>query len=329
MPLKVLVTGGAGYIGSATVRMLVSAGYDVVVFDDLSSGHLEALPASVEVRTGSVLDPGALAGAADGVDAALHFAADIEAGESVVDPSRFWHKNTAGTLNLLDALRDASVGKLVFSSTAAVYGNPDTVPIREDFPLHPENPYGQTKLASEMAIHDYGAAHGISFVNLRYFNAAGADPSGKHGPDHKHKTHLITLCMEAALGRLPELQVLGTDYDTRDGTAIRDYVHVEDLASAHLKALEILGSGPRADVYNLGYEHGYTVREVVERAKEITAVDFPTSDAPRRAGDPAILIASSQAALEHLGWRAERSDLDSILSDQWRWHTEHPDGYAG
>lgn len=326
--MRTLVTGGAGYIGSQTVRRLVEAGHEVVVVDDLSTGHRGALPEDVTLVEAPVADSAALAEALEGTGAVLHFAASIEAGESVTDPRRFWHNNTLNTLTLLDAMVDAGVQRLVFSSTAAVYGDPPSVPITEQAPLLPTNPYGQTKLASEMAIRDYSHAYGISHVVLRYFNAAGADPSGAHGPDHHHKTHLITLCMEAAAGRVGALSVFGADYDTPDGTCIRDYIHVADLADAHLCALDALESGRSAGTFNLGNGAGHSVREVIACAREVTGVDFPAIDAARREGDPVELIASSDKAISELGWHPRRGALDTIISDAWRWHTSHPHGYG-
>lgn len=326
--MRVLVTGGAGYIGSQTARQMVAAGHEVVVLDDLSTGHAGALPPGVELVEARVHDTGALRQALVGCDAAMHFAASIEAGESVTDPGRFWHNNTLGTIALLDVLAEAATKKLVFSSTAAVYGNPPEIPITEGTPTRPTNPYGQAKLASEMAIHDYAHAHGISYVALRYFNAAGADPSGEHGPDHAHKTHLITLCLEAAAGRMPELKVFGTDYDTSDGTCVRDYVHVVDLADAHLCALDALASGMRAGTFNLGNGEGHTVREVVRCAREVTGVEFAAVDAERREGDPEALVASSERAAKELGWHPQRGALETIVEDAWRWQVTHPAGYA-
>lgn len=326
--MRTLVTGGAGYIGSQTVRELVAGGNEVVVLDDLSTGHRAALPEGTALVRASLGDAAATRTALDGVDAVLHFAASIEAGESVTDPRRFWHNNTVNTLTLLGAMVDAGVDRLVFSSTAAVYGNPDSVPIGEGAPLRPTNPYGQTKLAAEMAIRDYSHAYGIRHVILRYFNAAGADPLGRHGPDHHHKTHLITLCMEAAAGRVGSLSVFGTDYPTPDGTCIRDYIHVADLADAHLDALRYLDGGGADDVFNLGNGTGHSVRDVVACAREVTGVDFAVVEAPRREGDPTELVASSQRATACLGWRPRRGELATIVGDAWRWQSEHPSGYA-
>jgi UDP-glucose 4-epimerase len=340
--MRVTVTGGAGYIGSQTARQLVDAGHEVVVFDDLSSGHLAAVPDGVRTVRGSLrgslpgslrqsssdADTTALRDALDGADAVMHFAASIEAGESVTDPARFWHNNLAGTVALLDAMRVSGVGRLVFSSTAAVYGNPTVDVIDEATPTAPTNPYGQTKLACEMVIADYARAYDLDTVCLRYFNAAGADPGGAHGPDHHHKTHLITLCLEAAAGAVDELAVFGTDYATPDGTAVRDYVHVADLADAHLCALDALAGGMHRGTYNLGNGAGHTVRDVVACAKEVTGVDFAVVDRPRRAGDPARLVASSAAAERDLGWSPRRGDLAVILADAWRWRSGHPLGYG-
>lgn len=326
--MRTVVTGGAGYIGSQTVRELVANGVEVVVVDDLSTGHAAALPAGASLVRASVADAGALAEALDGVDAVLHFAASIEAGESVTDPRRFWHNNLVETLVLLDAMVDAGVGRLVFSSTAAVYGDPDSMPIAEGAPLKPTNPYGQTKLAAEMAIADYAHAYGIRSVVLRYFNAAGADPSGTHGPDHHHKTHLITLCMEAAAGRIDRLEVFGTDYPTPDGTCIRDYVHVADLARGHVDALRYLDVGDDDAVFNLGNGTGHSVREVVACAREVTGVEFEVVESPRREGDPVELVASSERARAVLGWDPRRGDLAEIVGDAWAWQQARPDGYG-
>lgn len=326
--MRVMVTGGAGYIGSQTVRQLAEGGVAVTVLDDLSTGHRAALPPGVELVEASVHDAEATRAALENCDAVLHFAASIEAGESVTEPDRFWRNNVVGTLVLLRAMVDAKVDKLVFSSTAAVYGDPPSNPIPEDSPLLPTNPYGQTKLAAEMAIHDHALAYGLSTVFLRYFNAAGADPSGAHGPDHHHKTHLITLCMEAALGRVDALRVFGTDYPTRDGTCVRDYVHVADLADAHLLALDALAAGRGPGVYNLGNGEGHTVREVIDVAREVTGVEFAAVDSGRRPGDPEVLIASSHLAMRELGWKPQRAELATIVADAWRWHSTHPDGYA-
>lgn len=326
--MRVMVTGGAGYIGSQTVRQLAEGGVAVTVLDDLSTGHRAALPPGVELVEARVHDAEAARAALEDCDAVLHFAASIEAGESVTEPDRFWLNNVVGTLVLLRAMVDANVDKLVFSSTAAVYGDPPANPIPEDSPLLPTNPYGQTKLAAEMAIHDHAHAYGLSTVFLRYFNAAGADPSGAHGPDHHHKTHLITLCMEAALGRVDALKVFGTDYPTRDGTCVRDYVHVADLADAHLLALEALAAGKGSGIYNLGNGEGHTVREVIDVAREVTGVEFVAVDSGRRPGDPEMLIASSHLAMRELGWKPQRAELGTIIADAWRWHSTHPDGYA-
>lgn len=323
-----MVTGGAGYIGSQTVRQLAEGGVAVTVLDDLSTGHRAALPPGVELVEARVHDAEAARAALENCDAVLHFAASIEAGESVTEPDRFWGNNVVGTLVLLRAMVDANVDKIVFSSTAAVYGDPPANPIPEDSPLLPTNPYGQTKLAAEMAIHDHAHAYGLSTVFLRYFNAAGADPSGAHGPDHHHKTHLITLCMEAALGRVDALKVFGTDYPTRDGTCVRDYVHVADLADAHLLALDALATGKGSGIYNLGNGEGHTVREVIDIAREVTGVEFVAVDSGRRPGDPEMLIASSHLAMRELGWKPQRAELGTIISDAWRWHSTHPDGYA-
>jgi UDP-glucose 4-epimerase len=323
--MKAVVTGGAGYIGSVVAAQLLDAGHDVVVIDDLSRGHAGAVPPGAEHVDISLADAGALREPlADGVDAVLHFAALALVPESVEHPERYWRNNVAGTLNLLDAMRAGGVGRLVFSSTCATYGEPETIPIAEDEPTAPVNAYGASKLAVDLMIRDECRAHGLAAASLRYFNVAGA--SGRHGEDHEPETHLIPLVLQAAAGVREHVTVFGTDYPTRDGTAVRDYIHVEDLGRAHLLALERLQPGTHL-MLNLGTGDGYTVREVIEAARRVTGREIPVRDEGRRPGDPPELVAANARARDVLGWTPQRS-LDEMIADAWAWHQAHPDGYG-
>lgn len=322
--MKLLVTGGAGYIGSVVASQLVEAGHETVVFDNLSKGHEPAVPDGARLAVGDLLDAERLRGVlTEGFDGVLHFAALSLVGESVEKPGLYYRNNVCGTLNLLDAMREAGVGRLVFSSTAAVYGVPETVPIPETAPALPTNPYGASKLAVDRMIGAYAAAHGLAAVSLRYFNVAGA--SGRFGEDHRPETHLIPLVLRAAAGGEP-LRIFGTDYDTRDGTAVRDYIHVEDLGRAHLLALEAAQSGDHR-VYNLGNGAGFSVREVLEAARRVTGARIETVEAPRRAGDPPVLVASSDRIRAELGWKPEKPELEAMISDAWDWMRANPNGY--
>jgi UDP-glucose 4-epimerase len=324
--MKALVTGGAGYIGSVVAKQLLDAGHDVVVLDDLSRGHAGALPPGAEHVAVSLTDAEALrAPLAAGVDAVLHFAALALVAESVAHPERYWRTNLCGTLNLLDAMRAGGVGKLVFSSTCATYGEPETVPIREDEPTAPVNAYGASKLAVDLMIRDECRAHGLAAASLRYFNVAGA--SGHLGEDHEPETHLIPLVLQAAAGKRDHITVMGTDYATRDGSAVRDYIHIEDLGEAHLLALDRLEPGVHK-VVNLGTGDGYTVREVIEAARRVTGREIPAVEEERRPGDPPELVADPARAREELGW-APRRGLDEMIADAWAWHQAHPGGYEG
>jgi UDP-glucose-4-epimerase GalE len=327
--VKIVVTGGAGYIGSAATHRLAADGHDVLVIDNLLQGHTAALPTGTHFAEVDITDADAMRETliAYQPDAAMHFAALTIAPESVQDPSPFWRVNLTGTLNLLDAMRVAGTAKLVFSSTAAVYGVPEHLPVSEDAVKAPINPYGATKLAAEQAIATYAQAYGISTAVLRYFNVAGA--SEEIGEDHDPETHLIPNVLLAAAGRAPALTVYGTDFPTRDGTAIRDYVHVLDLADAHTLALEALhtGEGP-IGAFNLGTRDGATVREVVETVERVTGKSVPVQYAERRPGDPPVLVADSTRAREVLGWKPRRSTLDEMVDSAWRWHQAYPTGYA-
>lgn len=321
---RILVTGGAGYIGSHCCKALAEAGFEPVVYDNLSTGHRSAVRWGRLIE-GDMRDGAALAAAMRQVqpEAVMHFAALSLVGESAVHPERYYDVNVAGTLRLLDAMRAASVQRLVFSSTAAIYGEPDIVPIPETSPEQPVNTYGATKRACERMMADFNAAHGIRSVRLRYFNAAGADPAGEIGEDHDPETHLIPIVIAAALGRRPAVAIFGSDYATPDGTAIRDYIHVTDLAAAHLAALRYLLDGGASEALNLGTGRGASVEEVIARVEAVTGRSVPVRAAPRRVGDPPVLIADPRRAEALLGWRAGRG-LDAMVEDAWRWHSGQP-----
>jgi UDP-glucose 4-epimerase len=323
--MKLLVTGGAGYIGSVVAAQLLDADHEVTVLDSLERGHRAAIPEGAALVEADLNDRAAVEAAlAPGFDGVLHFAALALVPESVAHPERYWRTNVGGTVNLLDAMRAASVERLVFSSTCATYGAPDTVPISEDTPERPTNPYGASKLAVDRMISDQAAAHGLGAVSLRYFNVAGA--SGPHGEDHDPETHIIPNVLRVALGRSDHVEVYGTDYPTPDGTAVRDYIHVEDLAAAHLLALDAIQPG-RHTILNLGNGAGFSVREVVEAARKVTGHPIPIKEAPRRAGDPPELVAASQRIRAELGWEPRKPGLEEILADAWAWHQAHPAGY--
>ena len=318
----VLVTGGAGYIGSHTCKALAAAGYLPVALDNLVHGHRWAVRwGALEVA--DLGEPQALARILrrHQVGAVIHFAAYAYVGESMTDPGRYFRNNVANTLNLLEAMRAADVGRIVFSSTCATYGVPQAVPIAEDHPQLPVNPYGESKLFIERALHWHGLAHGLRWMALRYFNAAGADPDGEIGEDHDPETHLIPLAIETALGRRRELQVMGTDYPTPDGTAVRDYVHVTDLADAHVRALRHLEADGAAGALNLGTGCGHSVREVVAMVERVSGRKVATCSAPRRAGDPPALVAAPGRARELLGWEPRWSSLPTIVQTAYRWHS--------
>lgn len=322
--MRVLVCGGAGYIGAHMVRCLLAHGHDVVVFDNLSTGHRAAVCAAPLV-VGDLLDSAALTTlfATHRFDAVMHFCALSLVGVSVTDPYGYYQNNVAGTLSLLQAMRAAGVTKLVFSSTAAVFGNPETELIDENHPTRPINPYGASKLMVERILADAARAYGLRSVALRYFNAAGADPSGEIGEAHQPETHLVPNVLRAALGHGATLKVFGDDYATRDGTCVRDYVHVNDLASAHLKGIEFMASHDGAHVFNLGNGRGFSVLELIEAARRVTGAAIAFEHAPRRAGDPPVLVAASAKARATLGWSPVFTDLDAIVESAWRWH-QHP-----
>ena len=321
------MTGGAGYIGSHAAKALRGAGYRVVLFDNLCAGHRAAALGAILVE-GDIQDTVAVRAAIrqHGVTAVMHFAALLAVGESVRDPASYYRTNVGGTLSLLDAMGSESVHQLVFSSTAAVYGEPIETPIPERHPTEPINPYGETKLAIERAIPYYERAYGLRAIRLRYFNAAGADPDGDLGEDHDPEIHLIPLAIKAVVGG-PGLRVFGEDYATADGTCLRDFVHVSDLAQAHVGALNALEAGVQPAVYNVGNGRPYSVRDVIAAVERVTGRRVPWSPAARRQGDPAVLFASSDKIRRELGWSPSRPDLDSIVETAWRWHSTHPHGF--
>ncbi|SRR6266545_3171559 len=326
--MNVLVTGGAGYIGSVVAAELLKAGHRVLVYDDLSRGHRRAAPKGAELIVADTADRAALDRVfmTHPVDAVMHFAALIEAGESMKNPAAFFRNNTANALTLLEAMLAHGVKKFVFSSTAALFGNPDRSPIEDDDPLRPTNVYGESKLMVERMLAWFNSVHGLRYASLRYFNAAGA-MSADHGEDHQPESHLIPLVLKVALGQIEHVNILGADYPTPDGTCVRDYIHVLDLASAHLLALDALEHRDRL-IYNLGNGQGFSVREVIEVARKVTGRPIPVVESPRRPGDPAILIASAAKIRRELNWSPQFPDLETIVASAWRWHQAHPRGYG-
>jgi UDP-glucose-4-epimerase GalE len=325
--MRILVTGGAGYIGSHAVRLFLARGHGVWVYDNLSLGHRAAVPAQ-RLIVGDLGEPARLDQVLveQRIEAVVHFAASANVGESVEQPARYYQNNLVNTLNLFEAMRRLRIDRFVFSSTCATYGVPDQVPITEEEKQKPINPYGNTKLAVERALADYATAYNWGFAALRYFNAAGANPDGDIGEDHKPETHLIPLVLQAVLGQRPAITVFGSDYPTPDGTCIRDYIHVDDLAEAHLLALEELKPGKHLH-YNLGTGKGYSVREVIRTAEEVTGKPVPVREGPRRPGDPPALVASAEKIQRELGWKPRYPELRAILETAWNWHRRHPRGY--
>ncbi|MFO7957373.1 MAG: UDP-glucose 4-epimerase GalE [Candidatus Brocadiia bacterium] len=325
--MNVLVTGGAGYVGSHTLVELRRAGHTPVVFDNLSEGHAPAV-GECRLITGDLADEDQVADALEetDADAVMHFAASAYVGESVEDPEKYYFNNVVNSLRLLRAMRRTGVDRIVFSSSCTLYGVPESVPITEEFPVQPINPYGRTKAAVENALSDYAEAYGLKYASLRYFNAAGAMPDGSIGEDHDPETHLIPLVIHAALGKRDNIAIFGTDYPTRDGTCIRDYVHVLDLATAHVMAMEALDAR-RVMIYNLSTGEGHSVREVIETVKQVSGRDFAVVEADRRPGDPPALVGSSARIRDELGWEPDYPELEQIVATAWRWHSEHPDGF--
>ncbi|MCI3923077.1 UDP-glucose 4-epimerase GalE [Paenibacillus sp. TRM 82003] len=326
--MAVLVTGGAGYIGSHTVAELLARGEDVVIVDSLETGHKAAVLGG-KLYDCDLRDEAAMKRvfAENEIDAVIHFAANSLVGESMTNPAKYYHNNVYGTLCLLERMQEAGVKRIVFSSTAATYGNPERVPIEESDRTEPTNAYGETKLAMERMMRWFDTAHGMKFVSLRYFNACGAHDNGLIGEDHNPETHLVPVVLQVALGKRESIAMFGDDYPTPDGTCVRDYIHVMDLADAHVLALKKLREGGDSAVYNLGNGKGYSVREVVEAARRVTGHPIPAKIEPRRAGDPAILVASSDRTTAELGWKPQRASLEAIIESAWRWHQAHPNGY--
>jgi UDP-glucose 4-epimerase len=327
--MRVLVTGGAGFIGSIVAEQLLRAGHETVVYDDLSKGHRQAVPAEAVLEVGAVGDRASLECVFQKhkFDAVMHFAAFIEAGESMELPERYFRNNTASSLVLLETMLTQGVRRLIFSSTAALYGHPEHTPIVETGPVRPTNAYGESKLLVEQMLHWFHKIHGFSYVSLRYFNAAGA--TAERGELHKPETHLIPIILQVARGAREQVAIFGTDYETADGTCIRDYIHVSDLARAHVLALDALAEAglPRQLIYNLGNGQGFSVREVVEVARRVTGHAIPVVESERRPGDAAILIASAEKIRRELGWRPEFPALETIVRSAWDWYQRHPAGY--
>ncbi len=325
--MRLLVTGGAGYIGSIVGRDLIADGHEVVVLDNLRQGHRQAVPRGAELIEADLLDHAAVAEVLErGFDGVLHFAALALVGESVAHPERYWRTNVGGTLNLLEAMVAAEVNRLVFSSTCAVYGEPDEVPISETAALRPINAYGASKLAVDQMIGHFCTAHDLGAVSLRYFNVAGA--SGELGEDHHPETHLIPNILRAALGHKPYVEIYGTDYPTPDGTAIRDYIHIDDLSHAHLLALDANRPGAH-QIFNLGNGSGYSVREMIAAAERVTGVEIARQESARRPGDPPMLVAASERIRSELGWEPRKAELEQIVADAWEFMSSHPNGYSG
>ena len=324
----ILVTGGAGYIGSHAVRVLKRAGFEPVIYDNFSRGHRQAVE-GFNVVEGDTYDSEKLRKVMEEFKptAVMHFAAHSQVGESVEKPAIYYGNNVRSGLVLLETTREAGIEYFIFSSSAAVYEEPDQVPIKEDHPLKPANPYGETKVVFERALKYYGQAYGMKSVSLRYFNAAGATEGGEIGEDHDPETHLVPLVIKAALGQREKLTVFGDDYPTGDGTAVRDYIHVDDLADAHLLALEVLLKGGESAVYNLGNGKGYSVMDVIRAVENGTGLKVPFDTGPRRAGDPAVLVASAKKAKAELGWSPEHADLGTIVESAYLWHKDHPEGF--
>ncbi|EOT30786.1 UDP-glucose 4-epimerase GalE [Enterococcus saccharolyticus] len=327
--MSILVLGGAGYIGSHAVNQLIQRGEDVVVIDNLLTGHRAAVHQDARFYEGDIRDKAFVTEVfeKETIDGVIHFAASSLVGESVEKPLKYFNNNVYGMQILLEVMQEHEVKHIVFSSTAATYGEPEVSPISETTPTNPKNPYGESKLMMEKMMKWCDNAYGMKFVALRYFNVAGAKADASIGEDHTPETHLVPIILQVALGQRNALSIFGDDYNTPDGTCIRDYVHVEDLIAAHLLALDYLKAGNESNVFNLGSNNGYSVKEMLEAAREVTQKDIPAVIAPRRAGDPSTLVASSAKAKEVLGWEPQYTDVKKIIETAWNWHVSHPNGY--
>lgn len=327
--MKILVLGGAGYIGSHAVYQLIEQDYEVIVVDNLTTGHQEAIHPEATFYSGDIRDLDFMRSVfeKESIDAVIHFAANSLVGESMEKPLNYYDNNVYGTQVVLQAMQEFDVKNIVFSSTAATYGEPKSVPITEDMPTNPTSTYGETKLAMEKMMYWTEQAHDIRYVSLRYFNVAGARADAKIGEDHNPETHLIPIVLQVALGKREFISIFGDDYATEDGTCIRDYVHVEDLINAHIRAVEYLRDGGKSDVFNLGSSQGFSVKEIIETARKVTGHPIPEKVAPRRAGDPSTLIASSDKAQEILKWEPTQTEINRIITDAWNWHKSRPNGY--
>lgn len=327
--MRILVLGGAGYIGSHTVYELVDAGYEVIVIDNLLTGFKEAVHPQAKFYEGDIRDKIFLDNilSKEKIDGVIHFAASSQVGESMKNPLKYYNNNLCGTEVLLESMVEHGIDKIVFSSTAATYGEPESIPILETARTLPTNCYGETKLSMEKMFKWISKAHNLRYVSLRYFNACGAHPNGKIGEAHNPETHLIPLVLQVPNGKREYISVFGNDYDTKDGTCVRDYIHVNDLAQAHILAMEYLSKGGESNIFNLGNGVGFTVKEVIEMARKVTNHTIPIREEERRAGDPSLLIASSEKARKVLGWKPQYADLETIISTAWKWHVNHPDGY--
>lgn len=328
--MAILVLGGAGYIGSHTVFELIDRGEDVVIADNLETGHIEAVHPKARFYQGDIRNISFIDSVfeKEKIDAVIHFAANSLVGESMTNPLKYYDNNLCGTKVLLESMVAHGIDKIVFSSTAATYGEPERVPILESDRTEPTNTYGETKLSMEKMFKWTGKAHGLRFVSLRYFNACGAHASGSIGEAHNPESHLIPLILQIPNGQRESISIYGDDYDTKDGTCIRDYIHVTDLAEAHILAVKYLQKGNESDIFNLGNGYGFTVKEVIDAARKVTGADIPAVVTPRRSGDPAQLIASSEKAKNILGWKPQYGDIFKIIESAWKWHKAHPNGYA-
>lgn len=327
--MSILVCGGAGYIGSHCVKELINAGFNVVIVDNLQTGHIDAVNKKAKFYQGDIRDKDFLTNVFTNcnIDAVIHFAANSLVGESMKDPFKYYHNNVYGTLSLLEVMKENNVKKIVFSSTAAVYGEPNNIPIVETDKTIPTNTYGETKLTMEKMFKWFDVAHDIKYISLRYFNVAGADISGEIGEDHNPESHLIPLILQVPLNKREYINIFGDDYDTFDGTCIRDYIHVTDLVNAHILALKKLLTGSNSDIFNLGNGEGFSVKEMIEAARKVTGHKIPAVVASRRSGDPAKLIASNKKAIETLGWEVKYNKIEDIIECAWKWHKNHPNGF--